>query len=308
MEKLSSSTAFGPELQIHQVSQLLKIPSGSLRNWQDRYGFLSHASEQGNYRRTYKMRDICHLDTIGRLVQYGEKPKVLCSLEPSALRARLQNHTPSEFVAAKEQMLGALHFKNLDGFESLLAAVLLSAETCEFVIEPSFEAIGTLWHSGHFTIEDEHLFSGLLRSWIQRSTSVVQADERSREIVIAGLSKESHEGAALVMNSIFRMHGLVTRQLGIGLPIEELVRLDGDQRKRIFVLTATMCDKAFQSQLESLLQFRNPVVMGGRGIDQYLNENSGNSNLRNMSLIDSFAAARFAELLAKGIRLGYFIA
>lgn len=287
--------------QIHQVADLLELPAGTIRNWQDRYGFLSEASGRGSYRRIYSLSELLKIDSVKRLIQAGGKPRVLCKLSAAELQQQVRELKFESLEKEKSILFEALRVKDFDTFEACLKKLSFSSVACEALIEPLLFEIGAAWHRGDCTIAEEHLFSGALRRWVMVTHSEPRTVRRRIEVVVGALGPDLHEGAILLMSAILRKEGVRVNYLGPNIPSLEVVRTDQGKTRRVYLLSSAVSTKNFVQEVEALVGMKSIVIIGGASV-----ENSfPGDGFHGVLTLNHFSASRFATILAQAIRLGF---
>ena len=234
-----------PRYPIRAVSQLTGVPVETLRAWERRYQVVEPARDRRG--RLYGEADVRKLRLLRLLVGRGHPIGRLAALTEKDL-LRLQGESgPSEAgeganSAGIDRLLGALERFDATGAERELRrlAVLLSPRAMvRQVALPLLRRVGELWAGGRFSIAQEHLVSGMLRSLLGSMLGVHAHEDSRTTLLFATPSGERHEFGILAAALLAAGGGLGVVYLGPALPASEIAAGARRTSARVVVLGST---------------------------------------------------------------------
>ena len=217
-----------PRYPIRAVSQLTGVPVDTLRAWERRYRVVEPARDHRG--RLYGEADVRKLRLLRTLVGRGHPIGRLAALtEEELLRLQAESGSsegggPAQGVGL-DRLLGALERFDAAGAERELRrlAVLLPPRlVVRQVALPLLRRVGELWAGGRFSIAQEHLLSGMLRSLLGSMLGVHAPEEPRLKLLFATSSGERHEFGILASAMLAAGGGLGVVYLGTDLPEVEI--------------------------------------------------------------------------------------
>lgn len=293
------------DLSIHQVTDMLQIPAGTLRNWQDRYGLFKESSQRGTYRRLYNLTEICQMDSIHRLVQTGSRPRMICVMDPLEIQhlivaEKLSPQCHQQF----QNLVSLLKEKKIDAFTRSLSQIPFTAETCEFVVEPLFRWSGDEWRAGRCTIAEEHEITQHLRDWLTRAVKPVPVSSSRIPMVVLGTpGSDLHEGGILILRSLLSRAGIPVKYLGSAIPAEEFLAFENAANVRAFLVSMTTTPQNERGKaIKVFEQLRTRVAIGGLKADDI-----DPLGLKpHIQTLPHFSVSRFGELFIRAVGCKYW--
>ncbi len=265
--------------RIHVAAELTGLSEQLIRAWERRYGILKPRRTPGGYR-VYTERDIALLRRLKQLTEEGvsisEASKLVPSLrkELEALPATVADAPVSGTQVEqwrKEILLAAerLDQQAVEGVLDRAFATLSPLQVYDELLVPTQQEVGDRWHTGVFTVAEEHLVSQVLR---MRLLSVLHASPRGarKHVVCACMPEEDHEVGLLGAALRFRHAGFRVTLLGPRTPPEHLARVVRSLKPSFVALSAVNDpgEKELRAQLSAVLAALpqgTKVVLGGRG-------------------------------------------
>lgn len=222
-----------PGVPIASVSKTLDIPVPTIRSWERRYGFPSPARTGGRHRR-YTALEIEQLRVLRDLITRGH----------SAREAVARLAAPPAPVGDREMLEAAVDAAmrlDSDGIRSALdrSAERLGVEGA--IRDVAFRAmreIGTRWKAGTCDIEQEHLATESVRSWLARQTAMAPPPFRADPIVLACGAKDLHTIGVEAFALVLSRRGWRCRVLGAMTPAASLLATVRAVRAVAAVVTA----------------------------------------------------------------------
>lgn len=209
--------AAGPDLPIAAVSKSLGIPIPTIRSWERRYGFPAPRRTDGRHRR-YSEREVEQLRELRDLIVRGHGAREAVQRVAAAVRTG-GNRLADEVVDAAMRL-------DPDGIRSALdrGADRMGVEaTIRDVAFVAMREIGAGWKVGHVDVEQEHLASHAVRTWLGRHAALAPPAFRGGTIVLACGPKELHSIGIEAFAVILARRGWPIRVLGAMTPSRALV-------------------------------------------------------------------------------------
>nr|QKW93833.1 DNA-binding transcriptional MerR regulator [Vitiosangium cumulatum] len=257
--------------RIHVAAELSGVRVELIRAWERRYGVLAPRRTPSGYR-VYTDRDVEVLKRLKQLTEEGVSiseaatmlPQLLAELEASRpAPAQVQEATSVRLAAWREDILEAAQALDQRRVARVLDEVLAALsplKAYEEVLVPLQCEVGVRWHSGAFSVVQEHLVTQEVRARII-SLLHVSPDKGHRRVVLACFPDEQHEigllGAALRM----RHEGMSVTLLGQRVPAMEVGRLARELKAELVGLSA-VTDPGARDFEESLSRIRQEVPKG----------------------------------------------
>ncbi len=278
MQWLSLSRVF----TIRTVESKTGLSQHTIRAWERRYGALQPTRTPTN-RRIYGEDDVEKLTLLRAAVQAGHGISQVAPLTIEQLRALLSREggLPHALPAAGDAEVGqallsgcqrAAADYDSDGLSSVLtrgAALLGLSALVDLVIVPFMRGVGDKWEQGDLSISQEHLASQVVRGFLDRARTAIDAPPGSPVAVVATPAGEVHELGALIVAVTAAVQGWRVLYLGPDLPIEELVRTARQSHARLVCLSIVVerKERTFDEGIARLrfeLGTGVAVVVGGR--------------------------------------------
>ena len=220
-------------LRIAAVSETLGIPVPTIRSWERRYGFPAPARTNGRHRR-YSEREVQQLRELRDLIVRGH------SARDAVARLARTGHRADDGELASEVIEAAMRL-DTDAIRGALdrAAERLGVEaTIRDVAFPAMREVGTRWKTGRCDVEQEHLASQSVRSWLSRQAAMAPPAFRAGTVVLACGPKDLHTIGVEAFAVVLARRGWPTRVLGAMTPTRALVSTIATLRATAAVVTA----------------------------------------------------------------------
>lgn len=180
--------AAGKGLPIHQVSELLDVPSPTLRSWERRYGVPVASRSSGGHRR-YSEDELNQLRLMRDEISRGKR----AADAALSVRRLLDQHNPS--LSWIKRVLSASD----QGDPTAIRTVLEQARekfglafTLDHVLMPAMRQVGGWWESGRCDVRQEHLTTETARGWLARLTALSSIDTYEPPIILACGPRDMH--------------------------------------------------------------------------------------------------------------------
>jgi DNA-binding transcriptional MerR regulator len=233
-----------PRYPIRAVSQLTGVPVDTLRAWERRYRLVEPARDGRG--RLYGEADVRKLRLLRQLVGRGHAIGRLAVLSEDDLLRLQAEPAPSPSGAEEaaqgagiDRLVGALERFDAAGAERelrRLAVLLPPRPMVRQVALPLLRRVGELWAGGRFSIAQEHLVSGMLRSLLGSMLGVHAPQEPRITLLFATSSGERHEFGILASAMLAAGGGLGVVYLGPDLPEAEIAAGARRTSARVVVL------------------------------------------------------------------------
>jgi len=285
---------------VNEVEERTKVPAGTLRQWERRYGFPCPERSDSGYR-LYSEDDIDSIDTMKRHIADGIPASRAAELvkeiprdpAPDAGRppARLRDALVAALVdlddAAADRVLGEAHA--LHTVETVLADV----------IQPAMVELGQRWHDGLLPTTTEHYASSYVQGRLRSLLSLAGQPRHAPGVIIACAPLDQHELGALMLAVLLRRRGYRIFYVGANTPVADLVEMGRRHQPSAMMVSASTSESLTELRARrEMLQSAAPLlVFGGGAFNQQpdVADELGGVYLAN-NVVD--AAARFDELVS----------
>lgn len=206
-------------LAIQQVSDLLGVPSPTLRSWERRYGIPATPRSEGGHRR-YSAEALHELRLMRDEVARGRK----ASEAARSVRSLLDSDNPAQ--ARVQQLLAATRRLEPRAVRDVLEEARVDlglGATLDEVLMPTMRQIGSWWESGHCDIAQEHLTTEAVRGWLAWLVSTAPIAVGEAPILLACGPRDLHTLGLEALAALLAQDGLATRSLGSRTPQRTLL-------------------------------------------------------------------------------------
>lgn len=238
-------------LTIQHVSQLLMVPSPTLRSWERRYGVPAARRSAGGHRR-YSHDDLHDLrrmrDDIARGYPAAE----------AAARVHRREITVADPLV--DRFLEAAHRLDPAGVRNALDEALEEFGldvAVDSVLLPALRELGRWWQIGRCDVAHEHLATDVARRWLARFTTTESQVDQQRPIVLSCGPRDCHGIGLESMAAMLQARGWRCLMLGAQTPATAL-RLAVEQSDAVAVVLVSHLSMARRSSVESLRGCRRP--------------------------------------------------
>ena len=264
------------QYSIKAVAHATGLTVETLRAWERRYEVVRPGRDPSG-RRAYSAGDVARLRLLRAATDLGHPISRLAALNDESLAKLLAdaNAAPrssqSRAQAVVERVLEAAAHYDASGVEETLAlaiAVLPPSEVVNGVLGPVLREVGNRWHSGEFSIAQEHLVSDVVRRMVSSVNRTYLRGEQAPALVFATLSNERHDLGLLLCAWLAASRRLRCHYLGSDLPAAEIARYAREVEAHAVILSLVMPDASVgaSEQLAELCKALGdacPVWIGG---------------------------------------------
>lgn len=273
-----------PRHPIAVVAARTGLGQDVLRIWERRYRVVvPHRSQTG--RRLYTDADVQRLNLIRLAVESGRRISDVASLPVEELRRlegedsratvtvrgrepRTDAQRPAFFVEAALDAIERYDAAELDRVLRRASLDLSAPLLRSAVIEPVLVTVGERWRHGTLRIANEHLATGVIRSFLGVLHGKAEVAEGSACVVLATPAGQRHELGALLAALAALEVGWNAVYLGPDLPAAEIAsaaRACGARAVALSVTSPAAGERVDQEFLElrRLLGADMPIFVGG---------------------------------------------
>jgi MerR family transcriptional regulator, light-induced transcriptional regulator len=254
-------------LNISALARRTGVAPDTLRKWEQRYAILQPGRTAGGQRR-YTEADVARVEwlraRLGEGYRIGEAAALLGGDEIAVTQSA--GELRSAILEAAERGDGEAAGRLLD--QCLALRELDDALTD--VVAPLLRDVGDRWQRGRFSVAQEHLVSGAVRTRLDRLLADARGSVRG-VAVLACAPGEHHELGLLMVAVMLRADGWQVGYLGANTPFADALALCEIVGARVLGLSVGMQDRLAQlaAELEGKrLPHGLTLVLGGRGIDE----------------------------------------
>jgi DNA-binding transcriptional MerR regulator/methylmalonyl-CoA mutase cobalamin-binding subunit len=305
-EKPSRSRTEPKALTIGALSRAARIPVGTLRTWERRYGSPKPIRKPSGHR-LYPASSVEHLRRVGRLLARGHRAGEVLGLSLRELEALL-SIGDSQKQPAKDSPASAWGSEQLERSletaqqaaadldrESLvreLRANWIRMGPPRFLEEfagPFLTEVGRAWEENALEIRHEHFASACVSDFLREVREPFDQQARGPRLAAAMLPGDTHEGGLLMASVIFAFRGYRVVYLGAGMPVEQIVAAATSGNIDIVAISASLAisrklaERAIV-QIRGLLPQRMPLWIGGAGAPEAI---AGVERFENLEALDA---------------------
>jgi DNA-binding transcriptional MerR regulator/methylmalonyl-CoA mutase cobalamin-binding subunit len=266
-------------LSIGVVARQTGIEIGTLRKWEERYGFPRPVRLESGQRR-YLNRDVESLLAVARRLATGERVgRVIREISQAVnsskaiLDAKSDAKQELEII---ERALGALIRHDAPALRSIMEEARSGRSMAEFVEEfagPLTRLVGEYWACGVLPIYGEHLYSAELDDFLMRETPRSKGAADRPSVLLSTPAGEQHTLGLSMVNAVLGEAGVASVCLHGGLPVSEIsAAVDAYQLKAVGVsATCLYPPKMLAALMKALRNALSPKVglwFGGAGVKQ----------------------------------------
>ena len=277
---------------IKVVSQMTGLSEFVIRAWEKRYDAVVPSRTETN-RRLYSEEDIEKLRLLNEAVHKGHNIGGIANLTIQNLKSILEKETSLDQKLTSQntnqdqnQNVDSIlsscieSVKAYDGHE--LETILLKASSkfsqpvlIEELIAPLVYKLGELWHEGIIRVANEHLATGVIRSFLAHLMESNSPDENAPIIISATPRGQDHELGAMFVGVTAASLGWKVIYLGPNLPVEEISAVAVSLEAKVVALSIVYPGDDQKLKLELLnlrriLPENTSIIVGGRAATQYL--------------------------------------
>jgi MerR family transcriptional regulator, light-induced transcriptional regulator len=233
-KKTDSGGKRGPDEShsIKVVSELTRLPMGTLRAWERRYGFPRPERRRNSNRRLYSAEQLGRLRQVAQLLERGYQPSdVIHKSEPelAQLLGASTGLTPDVTAltasAGVPRLLELLADDDAKGIEEQLRLAAAAWGAKRFVTElahPLAQAVGEAWAKGALLIRHEHLMTECLTTQLRALLAAHQDVDGAPHVVLGTLPGETHTLGLQMVAVYLALSAAKPRLLGANTPPEEI--------------------------------------------------------------------------------------
>jgi len=264
-------------LSIGAVARQTGIEIGTLRKWEERYGFPRPVRLASGQRR-YLDRDVETLLEVARRLATGERiGQVIREISDDFHESPGILDSPDQKAqgnAVIESALDALIRHDVSALRTILDAAKSVRNMAGFVDEiagPLTREVGEYWARGELPIFGEHLYTAVLDSLLVRETSCSEGAGQKPCVLLTTPAGEHHTLGLSMVDAVLGESGIASIRLHGGLPVSEIAAaVDAYQIKAVGVsATCHYPPKILNASMMSLRSALPPEVQlwfGGAGI------------------------------------------
>lgn len=280
-------------LSIGVVARQTGIEIGTLRKWEERYGFPRPVRLESGQRR-YLDSDVENLLAVSRRLAAGERVgQVIRELRGSfdTSSATLDAHAqPAKGNPSIESALEALIRNDVPALHAILEdskAVRSMAGFIEEIAGPLTREVGEYWARGTLPIFGEHLYSAVLDNLLIRETSQSEGAGKIPSVLLTTPAGEQHTLGLSMVNAVLGEAGVACIRLHGGLPVSEIAAAVEAYKMKAVGVSATCLypPKILSASMHALRKALPPEIrlwFGGAGVSKLCHTPPGVTTLASM--------------------------
>lgn len=188
--------------------------------------------------------------------------------------AQRRNALPHPGASA---LLGALVRGDVPSARNVLARLAAEVPAPERLVVdvmlPAMAEVGRRWESNELEIFQEHLATEVIRSLLTGlAAAAPEPTGRSDEVALVSCAPgDEHELVPLAMTTYLSLRGWNVRNLGTGLPADQIARAVAHFQPQSIFLTGTLLSR-LEDALDTIAKIRETsatcrIILGGRGAE-----------------------------------------
>lgn len=233
-KKSETGSTHGPNEShsIKVVSELTRLPMGTLRAWERRYGFPRPERRRNSNRRLYSAEQLGRLRRVAQLLERGYQPSdVIHKSEPelaqllgasATLTPDATALTPAAGVPRLLELLAADDAKGIEEQLRLAAAAWGAKRFVTQLAHPLAQAVGEAWAKGELLIRHEHLMTECLTTQLRALLAAHQDVDGAPHVVLGTLPGESHTLGLQMVAVYLALSAAKPRLLGANTPPDQI--------------------------------------------------------------------------------------
>ena len=276
---------------IHPIGLVVRktgLSAHVIRAWERRYGAITPIRSDGN-QRMYSDNEIHRLTLLAKAAKNGASIARIAKLEESDLLRLISPDEPTAIqpAAVITDELGEPapienSLKYIEMSDSVNLRKELSSWLMSFGVLPVIERfipslmveIGKKWSEGTFRVHQEHMATGVVRSFLGNILDNISVPLRSRAVITGTPPGEPHEIGALLCAIEAKTEGLDVSHLGADVPFPEIIHLSHELESAAIMLSIVFAsqDMFLVHELRSLRELISPetkIFIGGRSAGWY---------------------------------------
>lgn len=221
-----------PSHSIKVVSELTRLPMGTLRAWERRYGFPQPERRRDSNRRLYSAEQVGRLRQVAQLLNRGYRPGDVIHKTETELAQLLGMSAASLLevpalasVADVPALLELLADDDAKAIEEQLRLAAAAWGAKRFVTElahPLAQAVGEAWARGELSIRHEHLMTECLTTQLRALLAAHQDVDGAPHVVLGTLPGESHTLGLQMVAVYLALSAAKPRLLGANTPPDQI--------------------------------------------------------------------------------------
>lgn len=233
-------------VDITQAERESGVSKALMRKWEIRYGF-PKPKRDDNGDRLYSAAEVHQLRLTRHLLDYGYRASKVVGLSVQELSAILAKHSDKEISSItgplSEQVANHLANGDFNGLSRLFEEACVSNGLINFVqsiLPVLIKNIDLGWEQGKIAIYEEHLFSEVLRSVLQRFSSSFECKENAISVLMCTAPDEHHGMGLCMLQAVLSARGIKCINLGVQVPEIEVLKACVNYRADVVALSFSL--------------------------------------------------------------------
>ena len=191
------------------------------------------------------------------------------------LLAQASNMRKASIKTVKPALLEKLICGDIQGAREVISEIASDlASPDRLIVEvmlPAMAEVGQRWESDELEIFQEHLATEAIRSLFAGLTIMIPESRQKTDAValVSCAPGDEHELIPLALASYLTFRGWTVKNLGVGLPVDQIARAVASFEPKVLFLTFTMLSR-LEEVLDVIGKVRRDsehcrIILGGRG-------------------------------------------
>ena len=208
----------GDALTIQQASELIDVPSPTIRSWERRYGLAKASRSRGGHRR-YSREELQTLWLMRETIARGHR-----AVDAAAMIKAARESSPATLTSELLAAIQDLRPKRIQAVLDSARRTLDLGSTVDDVLFPALRQVGRWWANGTCDVAHEHLVTETSRAWLAQVSADESPTPRHQPILLACGPRDQHTIGLEATSALLTWHGWDCRTLGARTPASSLRR------------------------------------------------------------------------------------
>ncbi|MHC0037982.1 MerR family transcriptional regulator [Pseudoneobacillus sp. C159] len=259
---------------IKKVSELLDIPTVTIRAWENRYHVVDPVRTEGGHR-LYSKKDIEILkwlkeQTTKNHMKISEAVQLLKQSTNLAIESTPVRNSYEEIKATLYEALIEINTQEANDIIELAFSLFEYEDVFRHILSEILYQIGDDWENGNITVAQEHFASQFIINRFAQFLRILPVNKSLPKILAFCPEGEDHHIGLMLFSLFLRKKGHEVIYLGPNTPFDGL--LDLMTNKKLSIIAISITNPAHLVRLEKWIQScvktntHLKFVIGGKGV------------------------------------------
>lgn len=259
---------------IKKASELLGLPSVTIRAWENRYHVIKPIRTEGGHR-LYSQKDIEILQwlkeqTTKNDMKIGEAVQLLKQSTFKSLESSPIHNSYEDIKASLYKALVELNSQEANSIIEMAFSMFEYEEVFHHILAEILYQIGDDWENGKITVAQEHFASQFVLNRFAQFLRILPVSNSLSKVLAFCPEGEDHHIGLMLFSLFLRKKGHDVIYLGPNTPFDGL--LDVINHKQLFIISISITNPGLLERVEKWIQScieanaNLKFVIGGKGI------------------------------------------